>query len=102
MTEAEADLVGTVRTIAAEAGRGAQCHEIRLYRFDEPGLEAALHCDFPPSLPMVEVHQRTELIEQALRKRFPELGHLVIHAEPAEEGNVSPPPVSTPNDPRPV
>ncbi len=85
VTEAEADLAGTVRRIAAEAGRGAQCHEIRLYRFDETVLDAALHCDFPPSLPMIEVHKRTELIEQALRLQFPELGHLVIHAEPGEE-----------------
>ena len=85
VTAEETELVSAVQAIAAEAGRGAQCHEIRLYRFEEPGLEAALHCDFPPSLPMIEVHRRTELIEHALRRHLPDLGHLVIHAEPGEE-----------------
>ena len=31
---------------------------------------------------MGEIHRRTELIEQAVRERIPDLDHVVIHAEP--------------------
>jgi hypothetical protein len=33
---------------------------------------------------MGEVHRRTELVEQLLRTQLPELGLVVIHAEPRE------------------
>lgn len=68
----------------------ARAHEVRLYHpqdtSDEGSMvDAVIHLDFPPSINMGEVHLRTELVEQILRTRLPELGHVVIHAEPREE-----------------
>jgi divalent metal cation (Fe/Co/Zn/Cd) transporter len=77
-----ASTVEAARVIAAEADGGARCHEVRLYRSDGPGLEAVLHCDFPPASPIDEVHRRTELIERALQQSIPALWHVVVHAEP--------------------
>ena len=67
----------------------ARAHEIRLYRpegtdVDADGIDAVIHCDFPPSTNMGEVHRRTELVEQTLKTRVPGLGYVVIHAEPRE------------------
>jgi cation diffusion facilitator family transporter len=82
VTRAEGVTVEAARVIAAEADGGARCHEVRLYRSDGPGLEAVLHCDFPPASPIDEVHRRTELIERALQQSIPALWHVVVHAEP--------------------
>lgn len=84
MTAAHPDLVAAIADAVRGADLGADCHEIRLYRSDVPGWDAALHCDFPAQMPMGEIHHRTELIEQAVRERVPDMDHVVIHAEPAE------------------
>jgi len=85
------DLVREIRRTAAGSGTEASCHEVRLYRRREPrergdkgsGLDAVLHCDFPPDANVGDVHLRTERVEKALRDRVPELERVVIHAEPA-------------------
>lgn len=89
VTDGNRDLAARVSRIAKEAGSHA--HEVRLYRSSgslesggKGGIDAVLHCDFPPSANIGEVHLMTEQIEQALRNRFRELEHIVVHAEPAE------------------
>lgn len=103
----------TIRDVVVEAGVGASCHEVRLYRALEAGgashagevagvdrasdgvegrgdgaaastapVDVVLHCDFPPGLRMGAVHLRTEQIELLLRERLPQVGRVVIHAEP--------------------
>lgn len=89
-----AELVREIRRTVAEAGAEASCHEVRLYRHKGPDdrdeantgkLDAVLHCDFPASANVGDVHLRTEYVERALRTRIPALEQVVIHAEPAEE-----------------
>lgn len=77
-------LVREIKREVLEAGVEAVCHEVRLYRSEEGGLDAVLHVDFPSSANMGEVHIRTETIEQALREAHPQLERVVIHAEPRE------------------
>lgn len=75
-----------IKRAVDEVGYGARCHEVRLYRSAELRLEAVLHCDFPGAANIGEVHARTEQIERELHNRFPQIEHVVIHAEP-REGN---------------
>ena len=77
------ELEEEIKRSVTEADTGARCHEVRLYR-SEHGLDAILHCDFPGSTNVGEVHARTERIERELHTRFPGLGQIVIHAEPRE------------------
>lgn len=107
-------VVDSMKRLVEGAGVEARCHEVRLYRSDnrsglpfeystdtihQPpapgaaearGRHAVLHCDFPPTVPMGHIHRRTELIEQLLRERFPQLDHIVIQAEPRPEHEPSP------------
>lgn len=90
VTEEYSAMAGEIRRAVAEVGVDAWPHEVRLYR-SENGLDAVLHCDFPASTNIGEVHLRTERIERELRNRFAKVGskpgleHVVIHAEPREE-----------------
>ena len=77
------ELEEEIKRAVSEADSGARCHEVRLYR-SEHGLDAILHCDFPGSANIGEVHARTERIERGLHARFPSLVQIVIHAEPRE------------------
>lgn len=84
-------LVDQMKQTVLDAGFEAVCHEARLYRSEEGGLDAILHLDFPSSANVGGVHLNTEVIEQALREAHPELEHVVIHAEPREETGTSRP-----------
>jgi divalent metal cation (Fe/Co/Zn/Cd) transporter len=89
ITEEHQELAAKIGRTVSEAQVDARAHEVRLYRpegtdVDADGIDAVVHCDFPPSTNMGEVHRRTELIEQLLRTRMPELGLVFIHAEPTE------------------
>ena len=85
VTDEYGSLAEEIRRAVGEFDEGARCHEVRLYRSEEKGLDAILHCDFPSSTNIGEVHLRTEQIEQALRNHFSLLEQVVIHAEPREE-----------------
>ena len=75
-----------IKAAVSEADSGARCHEVRLYR-SEHGLDAILHCDFPGWTNIGEVHARTERIERRLHAGFPDIGQIVIHAEPRESSH---------------
>jgi cation diffusion facilitator family transporter len=89
ITAEHQELAATIGRAVFEAGVEGEAHEVRLYRpegtdADAQGVDAVVHCDFPPTTNMGEVHRRTELVEQLLRTQLPELGLVVIHAEPRE------------------
>ncbi len=89
ITDKHQELAAKIGRIVSEAGADARAHEVRLYRpegsdVDAEGIDAVVHCDFPPSTNMGEVHRRTELVEQLLRTRLTGLGLVFIHAEPRE------------------
>ncbi len=58
-------------------------HDIRIYRTGDK-LELSFHCSVDGNRKITEVHEFTEVVEQTLRIRFPDLGHVVIHVEPPE------------------
>jgi len=71
-----------LKRVVDNAGLKAHCHEVRLYTSSGPELDVALHCDFPPSMPMAEIHRNTEMIEHVVRRAFPNLEQVVVQAEP--------------------
>lgn len=91
VTDQYGSLVEQMKQAVLDAGFEAVCHEARLYRSEEGGLDAILHLDFPSSANVGEVHLSTEVIEQTLREAHPELEHVVIHAEPREDTGTSRP-----------
>ncbi len=92
ITAEHRELAAKIGHLVLEANVEARAHEVRLYRagrgtgvVDDTGsVDAVIHCDFPASTNMGEVHRRTELVEQTLKTRVPGLGYVVIHAEPRE------------------
>lgn len=94
------EIVAVIQQAVAEIDADAHCREVRLYPSAASGWDATLHCDFPPSVPMGEIHRRTERIEQGLRQRAPELDQLVIHAEPRHGAGRSRPSLARAGRPR--
>jgi cation diffusion facilitator family transporter len=92
ITAEHRELAAKIGHLVLEANVEARAHEVRLYHpgrgtsvVDDAGsMDAVIHCDFPASTNMGEVHRRTELVEQTLKTRVPGLGYVVIHAEPRE------------------
>ncbi|HEY8601248.1 MAG TPA: cation diffusion facilitator family transporter [Thermomicrobiales bacterium] len=87
VTTQRAELVARVRDIAdGIAGRGA-CHEVKIYQpiANPERIELVLHCSFPGGLTVGQVHSRSAQIEHLLHDEFPNLGAVLLHAEPAEE-----------------
>lgn len=84
------ELLAYIKRSVHEAQLEARAHEVRLYRPSEKGVDGrgvvdvVIHLDFPPSINMGEVHRRTELVEHILRTQLPELGYVLLHAEPRE------------------
>ncbi len=62
------------------------CHNLSIHRNGD-ALSLSFHCLIDPELPVGEAHRITEELETLLRARLPELGRVVIHAEPFEEGD---------------
>ena len=88
MTTQRAELVAQVRDIAdGVAGRGA-CHEVKIYRpaAHPESIELVLHCSFPGDLTVSQVHARSAEIERHLHNALPQLGAVLVHAEPTDEG----------------
>jgi divalent metal cation (Fe/Co/Zn/Cd) transporter len=81
VTDDRADVVDAMRNVMLR--HGATSVEIRLYT-DGSGWDAVLECLFPGDLVVVEIHRRTERLEQELREHFPDLGRVIIRAKPAE------------------
>jgi len=56
--------------------------DVELYRvLGEPSV--AVTCALPGTMAIVDAHALTDDLEKALRKAFPELGRVVVHAEPS-------------------
>lgn len=83
ITRESADLVAEIRQIVLSSGMTMGIEEARLYAADGSAWDAALSCLFSGDILVGEIHRRTEKLEQLLRERFPTLGRVVIHAEPA-------------------
>jgi len=81
VTAEEGPLIERVRKIAdAVAGR-ACCHNI-LIRRQGDWFAVSLHCGFERNLPIIEAHQLSSRIEEALKKEIPAIEQVLVHTEP--------------------
>ena len=70
-----------IDSIRAGIPHARACYDIELQRL-AGGVYLALHLRLDPELPITDVHGVTEELENQLRREMPELGRVVIHAEP--------------------
>ncbi|MGQ9590096.1 MAG: cation-efflux pump [Planctomycetota bacterium] len=89
VTEESKKIVDVVRRIACETPRVAECHEVTIRRAGR-ALALSLHCLFDPGLPVGEVHRASAELEGRVRKAFPRLSRVTIHAEPREDPSAPP------------
>lgn len=83
VTSSRADLVGAVRHVADRlAGRGAT-HDVRVYRSDRTH-NLVVRAAFGGDMDIERVHELSAQIERALRAELPNLGTVLVHAEPRE------------------
>lgn len=75
-------LAQELQTLAARESEIESIHDLHVHDSAE-GLYVSFHCLFRPQVPVGRVHDLTQRLELDLRRRYPNLGPLVIHAEPA-------------------
>ena len=74
-------VINALKEISREDGLGCPAHDVRV-RLVEEELAVSFHCPIPSGTKIADAHAFTERLEQALRKRLPQLGRVVIHVEP--------------------
>lgn len=70
-----------LRELAENEKRSCLAHDVRV-RMVEGEWAVSFHCAIDPGTPIDEAHALTERVEQALRKKLPQIGRVVIHVEP--------------------
>jgi divalent metal cation (Fe/Co/Zn/Cd) transporter len=84
--EVSAERSGLISAITEFVLRNPCIHrvdEVRLYSSAGSDLDTVICCSFDGGLLVGAIHTHTEKLEHELRDTFPELGRLIIHAEPA-------------------
>lgn len=67
---------------AAETGAIHDVHNVRV-RDTDAGEIVNFHCRAVPSMSVIDVHEKVDEIERALRRAFPSVKRVISHAEPA-------------------
>jgi len=65
---------------------GLDPHEVEV-RWVGTELTVSLHCALDAATAITDAHEFTQRLESYLRSRIPNLGRVVIHAEPAEDSD---------------
>ncbi len=72
---------GILSELAAETGRLAFVHDVRV-RVNDEGLFVTCHCFAQPGQTVAEVHDAVDALERGFRGRVPEVRRMIVHAEP--------------------
>ena len=70
-----------IESVLAGAPPARRCYDVDVQRV-EGGIYLAFHLQVARDLSVAAVHAVTEEVENRLRRELPELGRVVIHAEP--------------------
>lgn len=81
VTAQEASLVEMVNKITNEIAGKFSCHDV-IVRRQGKKFSVSLHCNFEKEFSIIQVHNMSGLIEESLKKRIPNLDHVLVHAEP--------------------
>ena len=82
--------VKQIEMIASEIPHARECQDVIVQRMDGK-VYLALHLLIDPDQSVADVHSISEEMENRLRRRFKELGRVVIHAEPYRQASSSDP-----------
>jgi cation diffusion facilitator family transporter len=83
MKELESEVQTFLNSHQAEYKNLFDCHEVRA-RSVEHKILVSCHCSMNGELPITEVHDLTAILEDRVKKNFPEISRLTIHPEPVE------------------
>ena len=75
--------MAALHEITREQHLGCDPHEVNVFRANGE-LTVSLHCALAAETTLTDAHELSERIEHELRRRFPHLGRVTIHAEPHE------------------
>jgi len=81
VTEDRDDIVVAVRDLTVEEPDVIDCHEVVVTEVDGR-LSLVVHVSGRPELPLGEIHEATERIEDRIHALLPEVGPVLIHFEP--------------------
>jgi cation diffusion facilitator family transporter len=83
--DAPAERIAAVRDALNEITRGiaavGEVHDVRV-RETEEGEIVNFHCRVDPMLTVLDVHDKVDEVERALRRKFPAIKRVIGHAEP--------------------
>jgi cation diffusion facilitator family transporter len=85
ITRQSHELVGEVRRVADRLAGPGSTHEVRVYRAGSAGAperNLVLHASLSADLDLDQVHLLSAEIERALRVELPNIGTVLVHAEP--------------------
>jgi cation diffusion facilitator family transporter len=83
MKELESELQTFLNSLQSEYKHLMDCHEVRA-RSVQHKILVSCHCSLDGNLPITEVHDLTAILEDRVKKNFPEISRLTIHPEPVE------------------
>lgn len=72
----------TLSRLAADGGAIHDVHNVRV-RNTDAGEVVNFHCRATPSMSVIDVHEKVDEIERALRRAYPSVKRVISHAEPA-------------------
>jgi cation diffusion facilitator family transporter len=81
VTSEEPGMAETVRRIADGIVGRSCCHDVMIRRQGDK-LAVSLHCGFDRDVPIIEAHQISTRIEEAVKKKIPSIDHVIVHEEP--------------------
>jgi cation diffusion facilitator family transporter len=81
LSESVQDYVNSLRGDYPELG---DCHEVHV-RSTEGKIVVSCHCVLDGGLPITQVHDVTQAVEDRIKERFPRIYQVTIHSEPPEE-----------------
>jgi cation diffusion facilitator family transporter len=76
-------IIEATQRVVAQSGLHCTPHHIVVHRVDNE-LALSFHCLYDAETPIIDAHEITEKLEQALRTQLPDLGRVVIHLEPTK------------------
>lgn len=82
VTGSHDDMVGWIRGFSENQPEVQDCHEVVISE-SSGSLQVVMHCEAAPGLSVAAVHEASNRIEEAVHRRWPNVGVVTVHFEPA-------------------
>ncbi len=84
MQELATAVQGHVNSLCAEYSELLDCHQVLVREADQK-IIVSCHCAMDGSLPITQIHDVTEALQDRIKEKFPHIFEVNIHPEPVEE-----------------